>query len=111
MRYAVIAAFVLMLAVAGIWLGAETGYRSGMQHACALQEGTVVLSIKALNELKSDDTNSVQTIQSLGFAAALFLLESCSESVNTNLPSFKALIDYRQRYRTNPSEWTPVEHE
>jgi len=110
MKYAVIAIVVgIALLFGSLWLGIETGYRSANEITCVYQHGTMVLATKALTEMRNGDTNAIGTVQSLGFAAALYVLDSCSETIDTNLPSFKALLDYRRTYRTNSTEWTPAE--
>jgi hypothetical protein len=111
MRYVIATAVALLLFFAGIWIGIESGYKSGLQKACAIQHGTMVLATKALSEMRNNDTNALVTLQSLDFSAALYVLEECSDSISTNLPSFKALIDYRRTYRWDSSAWTPAEHE
>lgn len=108
-RYAVTTTLGLALVFGALWLGIETGYQSAKKETCAYQHGTMVVATKALNEMRSGDTNAIATIQSLGFAAALHVLESCADNNNTNLPSFKALVDYRRAHRANVSEWTPAE--
>ena len=96
MRIAIAGVVGLALLFGGLWLGIETGYQAAQQKTCAYQHGTMVLATKALKEMRTGDTNAIATVHSLGFGAALYVLDSCSDSINSNLPSFKALIEYRR---------------
>lgn len=109
MRYFIAAVVGLGLLSGALWLGIETGYQSANEKTCQYQHGTMVLATKALTEMRRGDTNAISTVQSLGFAAALYVLDSCSGVIDTNVPSFKALIGYRRAYRTNSADWTPAE--
>lgn len=102
---------VVAVLLAGGALLTFTGYRAGQRHTLGLQKGTFVGTVDALERIrKGDIEGGTRRIESLCFSSAVSLMTDShyreNVAVRTLTPS---LVSYRQSFRTNQSEWTPME--
>jgi len=107
---------VVLVAVCGaVWGSYFLGYQRGYHRALLLQTGTFVGTLDALDKIRTGDvTGGTQRIEPLCFMSAnivygdfVFRHDFFGHFVG------KSMIDdlkhYRQTYRTNSAEWTPIE--
>ena len=111
MKYLTILLTALVAAVVVGPVSWYTGHRSGMHASLGLQKGTLVGTIDALQKIRKGDVDGgTQRIETMCFLSAVLLLDDGDYAAN---PSVKGmvpqLVAYRDAYRTNQAEWTPVE--
>src|SRR2546425_11439999 len=107
---------ILLLAVGGaVWCSYFVGYQRGYHRALILQTGTFVGTLDALDKIRAGDiSDGTERIEALCFSSAnivygdfVFQHDFPGQFVG------KSMIDdlrhYRQTYRTNSTEWTPME--
>lgn len=80
-------------------------------HAKAAWKATFVMTMGALDKLRAGDTNDgMRKIESLCFASAIVVYSNPNyRDSNVSLLYAPDLIQYRSKYRSNRSEWTPAE--
>jgi hypothetical protein len=91
------------------------GYQRGYHRALILQTGTFVDTLNALDEIRAGDVvGGTKTIEVLCFSSANIIYGDFV--FRHDFPGHfvgKSMIDdlqhYRQTYRTNSAEWTPME--
>jgi hypothetical protein len=106
----------LLVLIGGVAYGSYfLGFQRGYHRALILQNGTFVGSLDALDKLRSEDIKAgTERIEALCFASANIVY---GDFVSRNgwMGQFvgRAMVDdlrhYRQTYRTNSTEWTPIE--
>ena len=107
--------FLLLIICGAAAVGLHLGYQRGFQKALQLQSGTFVGTLDALEKLRKGDINEgTKRVEALCFSSANIVYGD---------PNFKEgfaggfvaktfvgeLKTYRQTYRTNNAEWTPME--
>ena len=106
----------VLLAVCGTgWASYFLGYQRGYHQALILQTGTFVVTLDAIDKIRAGDVaGGTQRIESLCFESAnivygdyVFRHDFPGHFVGQSF--FDDLKHYRQTYRTNSAEWTPVE--
>jgi hypothetical protein len=106
---------IVLLAVCGIaWASYFLGYQRGYHQALILQIGTYVGTLDALDKFRGGDVaGGTKRVESLCFASAeivygdfVFRHDFPGQFVGKAL--FDDLKHYRQTYRTNSAEWTPM---
>ena len=99
---------ILALACSGCWLVA---YRAGFAAAKRMQLGTFIVSLGALEKLRSGDVQvATRKMQAVCFSSADMLYSDPAYHDQSAIKLFgPELIDYLAMYCTNRSEWTPVE--
>lgn len=105
-----IALFIVLLAVACsvCWLLA---YRAGFAAAKRMQLRTYIVSLGALEKLRSDDVQeATRKIQAVCFSSADMIYSDPAYRDQLEVRLFgPELIDYLLTYCTNRSDWTPME--
>jgi hypothetical protein len=101
--------------IAGVLFGAVfgyLGYQAGNRRALGLQRGALVGSLDALERIRAGDiARGTALAEQQCFMSAVLLLEDEHYQSDVNVRSaMPRLISYRQSYRTNRTEWTPIEH-
>lgn len=106
----------ILLLACGAGYGAYWfGYQRGYHRALFLQTGTFVVSLDALDKIRAGDiTGGTQRVEGLCFSSANTVY---GDFVMRNgfLGKFvgKSMLDdlrhYRQTYRANKADWTPME--
>jgi len=109
-RSTLIVVAVAALLVVGA-LSAFIAYRAGQRHSLGLQKGTLVGTLSALEDIRRGDVQAgTQRIESLCFMSAVVLMADDHYQSDFAVRTFTpTLISYRQRYRTNQADWTPME--
>ena len=107
---------VVVLMICGAACGSYfLGYQRGYHYALVLQTGTFVGTLDALDKIRAGDVASgTQRIEALCFSSAnivygdfLFRHDFPGHFVGKSM--IDDLSHYRQTYRTNSAEWTPME--
>jgi len=91
------------------------GVRGGWQKGLVLQGGTFVVTLDALDKIRAGDiTGGTHRVESLCFSSAnvvygdsIFRHGFSGGFIGKSM--FDDLRHYRQTYRTNSVEWTPME--
>ena len=88
-------------------------YRAGFARAKQLQKGTFVISLDALQKLRSGDVDrAMRRMETLCFGSAEMLYSDPAYRDQTITKTLATeLIQYRASYRTNSSEWTSAEEQ
>lgn len=105
----IIAAVAALLTVGA--LSSFIAYRAGQRHSLGLQKGTLVGTLAALEDIRRGDVQSgTRRIESLCFMSAVVLMADDHYQSDFAVRTFTpTLISYRQSYRTNQADWTPME--
>jgi hypothetical protein len=104
---------ILPIILTGLVCGLA-GYRVGQQRqrrvTFSMIEGDFVSGFTALKNLRAGDTNTaIRRIETHTFmSATLLLYDRHAEHKWLNMFTSE-LVDYRHTYRSNPSDWTPME--
>ena len=110
MKRIILSIVILAAACSVCWLVA---YRAGFAYAKQLQKGTFVGTMDALHKLRAGDiVGGTHRIETLCFCAADMLYSDPAyrdQFVTKTLAS--DLIQYRATYRTNSTDWTPMEQQ
>jgi len=116
MKRILIIAVVALVVCSSVFGSYFLGYQRGYHHALILQTGTFVGSLDALDKIRAGDVaGGTKSVEALCFSSAnivygdfVFRHDFPGQFVG------KSMIDdlrhYRQTYRTNSAEWSPMEH-
>ncbi len=115
MKHIIIIGIVSLIFCGAVWVSNFLGYHRGYHEALILQTATFVGSLDALDKIRAGDVaGGTKTVESLCFSSANIVYGDF-EFRHDSLVQFleKSMIDdlqrYRQTYRTNSTEWTPME--
>ena len=100
-------ATAIIFSAAGFWVGRYREHRI----ANSLIAGSFINNFDALEKLRSGDTDSTtRSLERHSFLHATFLLNDPAPQPQQVIAMYRSrLVAYRQTYRTDPSEWTPME--
>ncbi len=86
-------------------------YRAGFAAAKRMQLGTFIVSLGALEKLRSGDVQeAARKMQAVCFSSAHMIYSDPAYRNQSELKLFgPELMDYQATYCTNRSEWTPIE--
>jgi hypothetical protein len=103
-------AAVTILIVAG--LSGYFGHQAGYRQALSLKKSSLVSTLDALERLRAGDPAGATILieQDCFLSAVEVLGEEHHQSDIVIRGVTSRLISYRQTYRTNRTEWTPIEH-
>ena len=91
------------------------GWEDGSHHTLILQAGTFVGSLDALDKIRAGEvSNATQRIEALCFSSANsvygdFVFRHDFAGHNAAKLMIDDLRHYRQTYRTNSADWSPME--
>jgi hypothetical protein len=111
-RVIIISAFLILICT---YTSYRLGFRRGYQRALTLQNATFVTSLGALDKLRAGDVNSgTERIETICFSSANvvygdFVFRKGWGGQFDGKSMLDELRRYRQTYRTNTSDWTPLE--
>jgi hypothetical protein len=97
----------LIIGAGGFWVGRYREHRI----ANSLIAGTFINNFDALEKLRAGDTESTtRSLERHAFLHATFLLNDSAPQQQQVIGMFRSrLVAYRQTYRANSAEWTPME--
>ena len=89
------------------------GYRVGVKRMVIAHIASAVSASDALQKVQAgDSTEAVRALERHWFANSVGVLSESGRSVDSFRSIFvPLLIAYRQTYRTNEADWTPMERE
>lgn len=110
-RYLLFFIVLVIFCAASGYVGYRVGDRIGDNRITTARAANVVMVLDALKKLKAGDVDeATRTLEVRCFADATGVLADTGWRVEAfrkiGVPS---LIAYRQSYRTNQAEWTPME--
>ena len=116
MKRVIIIVIVSLVVCGAAWASYFIGYQRGYHQALILQIGSFGLSLDALDKIRAGDVaGGTKTVEAMCFSSANIVYGDFV--FRNDFPGHfagKAFIDdlkhYRQTYRTNSAEWTPMEH-
>ena len=115
MRRLLIGAAVLLLIWVLCYVSNYLGYRRGYHRALTLQNGTFVGSLDAMEKLRSGDIRSgLERIEAICYSSATvvygdFVFRKGWAGQFDGKSMLESLRRYRQTYRANGADWTPME--
>jgi hypothetical protein len=115
MKRAIIVSIVSLVVCGAAWAGYFLGYQRGYHQSLILQTGAFVGSLDALEKIQAGDIASgTKSVEALCFSSAntvygdfVFQHDFPGQFVGKSM--IDDLLRYRQTYRTNSAEWTPME--
>lgn len=111
-RVIIISAFLVLICS---YVSYRSGFRRGYNRALILQNGTFAGSLSALGRLRTGDINSgTEQIEALCFSSANvvygdFVFRKGWVGKFDGKSMLEQLRHYRQTYRANSADWTPLE--
>lgn len=110
-RLPIILAAAVLLAAGTI--ASVIAYRAGQRRSLGLQQGTLVATLSALEDIRRGDIQGgTRRIESHCFATAVVLMADDHYRSSFVLRTFTpSLVSYRQTYRTDQADWTPMERQ
>jgi hypothetical protein len=115
MKRIIIIGIVSLIACGVAWASYFLGHQRGYHEALILQASTYVCSLDALDKIRAGDVaGGTRTVEAMCFSAANiiygdFVFRHDFEGQFTGKSMIDDLQHYRQTYRTNSAEWTPME--
>ncbi|MEO7298503.1 MAG: hypothetical protein ABI042_07995 [Verrucomicrobiota bacterium] len=87
------------------------GYRAGVGRVVTAHIASAISASDALQKLQTrDSTQAIRVLERLWFADSVAVLSESGWRVDSFRSTFlPSLISYRQTYRTNQADWTPME--
>ena len=89
------------------------GYQAGERRALGLQKSALIGNLDALERIRAGDIpRGTALAEQQCFMSAVLLLDDERYRSDVDVRSaMPRLINYRHSYRTNQTEWTPIEHQ
>ncbi len=115
MKRIIIISIVLLVVCSTVTASYFFGYQRGYHQALILQTGTFVVTLDALNKIRAGDVaGGTERIESLCFSSANtvygdYVFRNGYIGHTVGKWFFDDLKHYRQAYRTNSADWTPME--
>ena len=87
------------------------GYLDGRQHVVTARAGSAIISLDAVKRLRSGDVaGATSELENQCFADSVEVLSSSGwRSDAFRKIEVSSLTAYREKYRTNPADWTVTE--